>query len=214
MKSCLYINQCIGLSVSMNTFGNASECMSEGNDTLGCGQCGTYVFLSYYCPYNLAIIVHVGTPQTFLYTAGVIVVICVVLRLVIEFFQFLQLHLQYLVSFENWLEILLYSLSLIFVSALWKTCVCPAQWQWEIGALVVFLAWIHLCIFIRKLPQFGLYIVMFEDIVETFIKITVPAFLLVLAFSMAFYMMFFVPSALFSVSPEFNSIFISVDKVF
>ena len=42
-------------------------------------------------------------------------------------------------------------------------------------------------------------VIMFQDIVLTFVKITVPALLLVLAFSVAFYMMFFVPSPMFAV---------------
>ena len=123
-------------------------------------------------------------------------------RVVLEFFQFLENLERYFLSRENWLEIFLYSLTLIFMSSLGGTCVCPKPWQWQIGALAVFLAWIHLSIFIRKLPQLGLYIIMFEDIVLTFVKIAIPALLLVLAFSMAFYMMFFVPSPLFAVSCE------------
>ena len=117
-----------------------------------------------------------------------------------EFIQFLEHPGHYFLSRENWLELFLYSFTLIFMSSLRRSCVCPKPWQWQIGALAVFLAWIHLSIFVRKLPQFGLYIIMFEDIVLTFVKIAIPALLLVLAFSMAFYMMFSVPSILFAVS--------------
>ena len=117
-----------------------------------------------------------------------------------EFIQFLEQPGHYFLSRENWLEIFLYSFTLIFMSSLGGTCECPKPWQWQIGALAVFLAWIQLSIFVRKLPQLGLYIIMFEGIVITFIKIAIPALLLVLAFSFAFYMMFFVPSPLFAVS--------------
>ena len=117
-----------------------------------------------------------------------------------EFIQFLEQPAHYFLNHENWLELFLYSLTLIFMSSLGGTCVCPKPWQWQIGALAVFLAWIHLSIFVKKLPLFGLYIIMFEGIVITFVKIAIPALLLVLAFSMAFYMMFFVPGPLFAVS--------------
>ena len=121
-----------------------------------------------------------------------------------EFIQFLERLGYYFLNHENWLELFLYSFTLIFLGPLGGACVCPKSWEWQIGALAVFLAWIHLGIFVKKMPQLGLYVIMFEDIVITFIKIAIPALLLVLAFSMAFYMMFFVPSPLFAVRLNCN----------
>ena len=121
-----------------------------------------------------------------------------------EFIQFLERLGYYFLNHENWLELFLYSFTLILLGPLGGSCVCPKSWEWQIGALAIFLAWIHLGIFVRKMPQLGLYVIMFEDIVITFIKIAIPALLLVLAFSMAFYMMFFVPSPLFAVRLKCN----------
>lgn len=39
--------------------------------------------------------------------------------------------------------------------------ICFKPWQWQCGAVAVFLAWINLILFLRKFPQFGIYIVMF-----------------------------------------------------
>ena len=103
-------------------------------------------------------------------------------------------------SYENWIEITLYLCSIVFLSTVGMPCLCPANWQWQFGAFTVFLAWIECGIFFRKLPYFGIYIVMFVSIVKTFLWIALPAFLLVLAFAIAFYMTFFIPSALFAVS--------------
>ena len=117
-----------------------------------------------------------------------------------ELFQLLQLNWAYFLAYDNWVEVILYTLVLVFMTTLGETCICAHSWQWQIGALTIFLAWIHLSIFIRKLPLFGLYIVMFQSIVWTFVRIAIPAFLLVLAFTMSFYMLFFVPNPLYAVS--------------
>ena len=140
-----------------------------------------------------------GANQPFLYAAGVVVVLCVVIRVIMEFIQFLEQPRGHFLNRENRLEVFLYTFTLIFMSSLGRTCECPKPWQWQIGALAVFQAWIQLGLLGRKIPQLGLYNIIFEGIVITFLKIAIPALLLVLAFSFAFYMMFFVPSPLFAV---------------
>lgn len=171
------------LSIANGTFGNASDSFEcQFNSTgLECGQCNH----------------HSGS----LIAAGIVVILCVSLRLTMELFQLLQLNWAYFLAYDNWVEVILYTLVLIFMTTLGETCICAHSWQWQIGALTIFLAWIHLSIFIRKLPLFGLYIVMFQSIVWTFVRIAIPAFLLVLAFTMSFYMLFFVPNPLYAASP-------------
>ena len=69
-------------------------------------------------------------------------------------------------------------------------CVDVLQsWQWQLGAVAVFLAWMNLLLFIRKFPRFGIYIVMFTDILQTFLTFLPVFFLFVVAFSLAFFML-------------------------
>ena len=70
----------------------------------------------------------------------------------------------------------------------------------------MFLAWIEFGVFIRKLPHIGIYLIMFVYIVKTFAIIAIPALLLVVAFSISFYMVFFIPTASFAV-PKLNYLF-------
>ena len=67
------------------------------------------------------------------------------------------------------------------------------MWQWQFGAIAVFLGWLDLIIFIRKLPLTGIYVVMFVDIFYTFCRLFFLSLLLVIAFSLAFYMAFHEP---------------------
>ena len=140
---------------------------------------------------------HTDEPQStisYLYFSAIIVIICAFIRLVMELFQFLQLRLQYIIDWVNWVEITLFVCSIIFAFVFFNNiCLCPFDWQWQVGAIAVFLAWIDLIIFIRKLPLTGIYVLMFVDIFYTFCKMIVLTLLLVIAFAMAFYMAFFNP---------------------
>ena len=59
----------------------------------------------------------------------------------------------------------------------------------NVGAVAIFLAWIVLVLFVRKFPMFGIYIVMFEDIIMTFLRFSIILVLFVIAFGLAFYTM-------------------------
>ncbi|XP_014673121.1 PREDICTED: transient receptor potential cation channel subfamily A member 1 homolog [Priapulus caudatus] len=63
------------------------------------------------------------------------------------------------------------------------------DWQWQLGAIAIFLAWIDLILFIQKVPQFGIYVVMFTWIFSTFCHFFVVFFLFIVAFALAFYVL-------------------------
>jgi len=60
------------------------------------------------------------------------------------------------------------------------------QWQEEIGAFSVFLSWMVLLLYIRKLPKFGIFVVMFTDVLKTFAKFSLFLFLLLLGFALTY----------------------------
>ena len=119
-----------------------------------------------------------------------------------ELFQMIQLRVwRYFLSWVNWIEFFLFIFSIIFVITFATDCFCPYKWQWQIGAVAIFLGWIDLIIFIRKLPLTGIYVVMFVDIFYTFCRLFFLSTLLVIAFSLAFYMAFYEPALEVSAAP-------------
>ena len=66
---------------------------------------------------------------------------------------------------------------------------CLQGWQWQLAAVAVFLAWMDLVLFIRKLPRFGIYVVMFTDILRTFTQFFPVFFLFIVAFGLAFFVL-------------------------
>jgi len=83
--------------------------------------------------------------------------------------------------------------SIIFVWVFHTGCLCPLYWQWQLGAVAIFLGWMNLIVFIQKFPLTGIYVLMFINILYTFLRTVMLSFLLVIAFSLTFYMAFFEP---------------------
>ncbi|CAJ0602462.1 unnamed protein product [Cylicocyclus nassatus] len=61
------------------------------------------------------------------------------------------------------------------------------NWQWYLASVCAFLSWMNLLLLIRKLPIFGIYVVMFFDILKTFSRFFIIFVLFVVAFSIAFF---------------------------
>jgi len=111
-------------------------------------------------------------------------------RIGVEVLQMITLQLEYFKDIVNWTELILYTFTIIFAWTFNTQCWCPLPWQWQIGAVAVFLSWMALILFFRKLHLTGVYVLMFSTILFTFLKLTIFAFLLVVSFSLSFYMLF------------------------
>ena len=134
--------------------------------------------------------------QSFIYISAIVVVIVSLCRLVLEGIQCVKQRAHYILDWINWMEIVLYVSSIIFVWVFHVNCLCPFTWQWQIGVVAVFLGWIDLIVFISKFPLTGIYVLMFVKILYTFLKILILAVLLVLAFGLTFYLAFTQPEIL------------------
>ena len=134
----------------------------------------------------------------FLYVGAAVTILTALVRLAAEIFQFVRHPLKYLLDWVNWLEIPLYLLSIIFTFVFATPCLCVYTWQWQIGVVAVFLGWIGLITFLQKWPVTGVYVLMFVNILTSFLKIAFLALLLVIAFALAFYMLLFEPDEIVS----------------
>jgi len=88
----------------------------------------------------------------------------------------------------SYIEVVAYISAVIFVSHFGSNCWCPTNWKWQLGAIAVFLAWIKLILFLKRVPLLGIYVLMFNTILHSFLKFVLIAFLFVVAFCIAFYM--------------------------
>ena len=96
------------------------------------------------------------------------------------------------------MEIPLYLLSIVFTFVFATPCLCVYSWQWQIGVVAVFLGWVGLITFLQKWHMTGVYVLMFVNILGSFLKVAFLALLLVIAFALAFYMLLFEPDEMVS----------------
>ena len=131
--------------------------------------------------------------QRYIFIASVCLIVYSAIMIIREAFQLVLFEVEYLSSFVNFIEVPLFILTIMFASVRSNQCYCTHPWQWQIGVIAVFLSWIALVFSIRKLPVVGIYVVIFIKIVNNFIKVVILALLLILAFAVPFYMMFYDP---------------------
>ena len=134
------------------------------------------------------------------FSFAIIVGLLAIMRLFLEAFELFTLKLRYLFDWVNYLEVILYSLTIVFVFIFLEPCYCARGWQWQIGAVVVFLAWIDLIVRIQKLPLTGIYVLMFIDIFYSFWKMAILSGLLILSFAFSFFMLFNDPTLMTGVT--------------
>ena len=128
------------------------------------------------------------TRLCFIYISAIIVLFLSLGRLVLEGVQFMTQFPRYLLDWINLMEIVLFVCSIIFMWVFHVDCLCPLEWQWQIGVVAVFLGWIDLIVFISKFPLTGIYVLMFVKILYTFLRMLILSILLVLAFGLTFYL--------------------------
>uniref|UniRef100_A0A8B9HDG5 Transient receptor potential cation channel, subfamily A, member 1b n=1 Tax=Astyanax mexicanus TaxID=7994 RepID=A0A8B9HDG5_ASTMX len=93
--------------------------------------------------------------------------------------------------------------SLVFVIPLFFSV--DNKWHWEAGALAILFAWINFLLYFQRFERFGIYVVMFGEIIKTLISTIVLFVFLLLAFGLSFYVLG---------SYTFNSISLSLAQTF
>lgn len=142
---------------------------------------------------SAAVLIMSDSTRSFLVIAAIILIALSVTRFVFEIAQCLLLRWNYVKDWENWMEMALYICSIMFAWVFHTECLCPFEWQWQVGVVSMFLGWITLLVFVQKFPNTGIYVLMFLSICYTFLKAVILFALLVLAFSLTFYMVFYEP---------------------
>ena len=134
-----------------------------------------------------------GADRRFLTGAAISMIFLCSVMLIIEAVQFIQRRrgCKYLQNLENYFQITLDVLIIVFVvPGFGHDCWCAHNWQWQIGALAVFLGWFNLIILLKDIPWTAIPINMFISICITFLKLIYLPLLLLLAFALPFYMIF------------------------
>ena len=113
-----------------------------------------------------------------------------IVQLLIELLQIWRRKFLYLYDLENFVEIPLFVLTIVFcVGHNRDDCFCTTAMAWQVGAVALFLAWTDLLMFLKRLPFTGIPINILLNIVYTFATLAIIPALLILSFCLPFYLL-------------------------
>ncbi|KAL8612705.1 hypothetical protein ACOMHN_025356 [Nucella lapillus] len=116
-----------------------------------------------------------------------IVAVCSVLSMMKEVIQMITQGVRYFGDYHNVYEWTLYITSLLFASPFLLGH--SYHWQWGLGAFTIFLAWFNLLVMLQRFDFFGIYVVMFLEILRTLLHALCVFSILIIAFGLAFYIL-------------------------
>ncbi|XP_030852882.1 transient receptor potential cation channel subfamily A member 1 homolog [Strongylocentrotus purpuratus] len=61
-----------------------------------------------------------------------------------------------------------------------------AEWQWQLGAFAVFLAWFNFILSLQTIPFLGIYVLMFLEVLSTLLNFILVAGIFILSFAVVF----------------------------
>lgn len=123
-------------------------------------------------------------------SAAIIIIICIYYLLSEAFHLRKRRFKAYLSDAENYFQLITYSCVIVFVFPVGHTCWCYPSWKWQIGALAVFLTWIHNFILLKHIPRVGQPITMLFNVYVNFLTLLYLPLLLIVTFALPFYMLF------------------------
>ena len=106
-------------------------------------------------------------------------------------------------SFCGAVRFLMFAFAVAFAAVFSFQCPCVTNTQWQVGVLAVFLGWINMITYIKLVPRLGVYLLMFQNVIYSFFKMLLLGLLLIVAFGLAFYMLFRTPSQMVCLPQNF-----------
>uniref|UniRef100_A0A668A3C3 Transient receptor potential cation channel, subfamily A, member 1b n=1 Tax=Myripristis murdjan TaxID=586833 RepID=A0A668A3C3_9TELE len=111
----------------------------------------------------------------------------------------------YLKDYSNSCDWFAAIFSLLFVIPLFLSA--DGSLHWQAGAMAVFQSWVGFLLYLQRFEHFGIYVVMFGEIMKTLVRIVMLFLFLMVAFSLAFY-------ALMLNQREFKTVELSLAQTF
>ena len=142
------------------------------------------------CIFHCHILGQSGNDRIFLTAAAITLCILSFIGVVVEIMQLINRGWRYFKDSDNYFQLILYALIIIFIYGFDHDCWCSTPWQWQIGAFAVFLSWLNFIFSLKYMPYIDIPIIMFLSICWTFLKLILLPILLILAFGIPFYMVF------------------------
>ncbi len=133
----------------------------------------------------------VATSTTFQTVIPILTFVICCMNLLKELLQMFVQRKKYFSHGINYLEWALYISTLVFMLPflLGSDITITLKQKWNAGAICILLAWIDLLLFLTRFPYFGLYVVMFVEVLKTVLRVLVVFATFIVAFALSFYVL-------------------------
>ena len=112
-----------------------------------------------------------------------------IIGFLIELVQLIYQRVHYFLHFHSYMELLLYTVVILFIQVEADNCWCADRITWQMGAAGCVLAWLNLVYILKRLPFTAIPINMMINIIYTFVSIALLPLLLIVTFALPFYML-------------------------
>ncbi|RDD38141.1 Transient receptor potential cation channel subfamily A member 1 [Trichoplax sp. H2] len=103
-----------------------------------------------------------------------------------EGLQLAHQNWKYFLDPVNYLELTVYISAMVFIQPIGYK---PDDFQWQVGTIAIFLAWMNLILFLQRIQYMGLYVLMFVSVLKTVLKVSIVVFMFIIAYAVAFNML-------------------------
>ncbi|XP_066924796.1 transient receptor potential cation channel subfamily A member 1-like [Clytia hemisphaerica] len=124
-------------------------------------------------------------------------------QIIKECIQCLYLGKKYLKDVVNWFEFILYGSTFSFMLPFIMCQVGGHEnykflydLKWIAGAISILCAWFNFLLYLKRAPFFGIYVLMFIEVLNTLLVVLAVFSILILAFALSFYCLFKLPYGL------------------
>ena len=131
-----------------------------------------------------------GSKLWFLAATAYLLYILSILGFLMEVVQLVERKWKYFEDSDNYFQLALYISTVIFIRGFDNECWCSNTWQWQIGALAVFLSWFNFIFILKYMSYTAIPINMFLRVCVKFLKMIFLPIVLILAFGVPHYMVF------------------------
>ncbi|XP_077991580.1 transient receptor potential cation channel subfamily A member 1-like [Glandiceps talaboti] len=131
-----------------------------------------------------------ASPDTFFtidYLSLYVISIFAALNVVKEIGQMIQQKFRYFLDLTNLLEWAIYGTTLAFILPFLMGQ--SHHFQWDCGSVAVFFAWFNFLLYLQRFDIFGIYVVMFLEILKTLVQVLTVFSILIIAFGLSFYIL-------------------------
>ena len=112
-----------------------------------------------------------------------------IVGILIKLVQLLYQKLQYFRNLHNYMEVILYTIVILFIQVDPDECWCAGRTLWQLGVAGCVLAWLNLVLILKRLPFTAIPINMMINVISTFFSIVLLPILLIVTFALPFYML-------------------------